>query len=100
MESRDKLAITYNDNSPLENMHCAKLFEICSDPATNAFGKTSKEMYKEARKVAVAAILHTDNANHFAMIKDISQVYEAHATPLSHPLIHFITCYCLKCFEA
>ena len=43
VESRDKLAITYNDNSPLENMHCAKLFEICSDPATNAFGKTSKE---------------------------------------------------------
>ena len=39
-----------------------------------------EEMYKEARKVAVAAILHTDNANHFSMIKDISQVYEAHAT--------------------
>jgi hypothetical protein len=35
-------------------------------------------VYKEARKVAVATILHTDNANHFAIIKDISQVYEAH----------------------
>jgi len=78
VESRHQLAITYNDKSPLENMHCAKLFEICNEPATNAFGKASKDVYKEARKVAVATILHTDNANHFAMIKDITQIYETH----------------------
>lgn len=78
VESKHELAITYNDKSPLENMHCAKLFEICKEPSTDAFGKATKEVYKEARKVAVATILHTDNANHFAMIKDISQVYEAH----------------------
>ncbi|CAJ1341394.1 unnamed protein product [Effrenium voratum] len=78
VESKDTLAITYNDKSPLENMHCARLFTLCTDEKTNAFGKASPELYKEARKVAVAAILHTDNANHFEMIKDISQVYEAH----------------------
>lgn len=37
-----------------------------------------QDVYKEARKVAVATILHTDNANHFAMIKDITQVYETY----------------------
>ncbi|CAK8989755.1 unnamed protein product, partial [Durusdinium trenchii] len=77
VESGHPLAITYNDKSPLENMRCAKLFEICNDPTANAFGKASKDIYKEARKVVVAAILHTDNANHFAMIKDISQAFEA-----------------------
>jgi len=77
VETGHELAIRYNDKSPLENMHCAKLFQICQDPSQNAFGKASKELYKEARKVAVAAILHTDNANHFAMVKDLSQVYES-----------------------
>ena len=55
-------------------------FEICNEPNSNAFGKASKDVYKEARKVAVATILHTDNANHFAMIKDITQIYETHET--------------------
>merc|ERR1712178_632059 len=31
---------------------------------------------KDARKVCISSILHTDNANHFKMVQDISQVYE------------------------
>lgn len=42
-----------------------------------AVSPDTEDIYKEARKVVVAAILHTDNANHFAMIKDISQAFEA-----------------------
>ena len=29
--------MTYNDRSPLENMHCAKLFQILRQPETNVF---------------------------------------------------------------
>merc|ERR1712217_131200 len=31
---------------------------------------------KEARKVAITAILHTDNALHFEMVRDLSRIYE------------------------
>eukprot|EP00931_Biecheleriopsis_adriatica_P048556 TRINITY_DN28063_c0_g1_i1.p1 TRINITY_DN28063_c0_g1~~TRINITY_DN28063_c0_g1_i1.p1 ORF type:complete len:813 (+),score=168.30 TRINITY_DN28063_c0_g1_i1:185-2623(+) len=76
VEAEHEMAIRYNDKSPLENMHASKLFEICKDKRANIFGKMSRELQKKAREVAVAAILHTDNANHFAMIKDITQIYE------------------------
>jgi len=76
VESENEMALRYNDKSPLENMHCAKLFEICKDTSSNAFGKMSRDLQKESRKICVATILHTDNVNHAAMVKDIEQVYE------------------------
>jgi len=35
-----------------------------------------RDAKKLARKVCIAAILHTDNVNHFEMVKEISKVYE------------------------
>jgi hypothetical protein len=57
-------------------MHAAKLFEICVDHTKNVFKRLDVESYKQARKVSVATILHTDNANHFEMVKDINTFYE------------------------
>merc|ERR1712032_1527296 len=71
-----ELALRYNDKSPLENMHCARLFEICSRAETDVFEKADSENKKHARKVCIASILHTDNVNHFEMVKEISKVYE------------------------
>mmetsp|Transcript_21313 Transcript_21313/g.48990 ORF Transcript_21313/g.48990 Transcript_21313/m.48990 type:complete len:952 (+) Transcript_21313:170-3025(+) len=76
LETMHELAIRYNDKSPLENMHCAKLFEICNKAETNAFHFFNKEMSKHSRKVCITCILHTDNALHFDMVKDIKKVYE------------------------
>merc|ERR1712066_194622 len=39
METGHELALKYNDQSPLENMHCAKLYSIVSSPETNVFAK-------------------------------------------------------------
>lgn len=39
IETQDELAICYNDKSPLESMHCAKLFDLLKDPATNIFAE-------------------------------------------------------------
>ena len=33
VQTRDELAMTYNDNSVLENMHCAKLYAIMRQAA-------------------------------------------------------------------
>ena len=37
LRTRHELAVTYNDRSPLENMHCSKLFQILREPETNVF---------------------------------------------------------------
>jgi len=76
VETSHDLAIRYNDRSPLENMHCAKLFEIVSQPKTAVFGFLDKQQYKEVRQVCIEAILHTDNIHHFAMVKEMQMLYE------------------------
>ncbi|CAK9053231.1 5'-cyclic phosphodiesterase 8A (MmPDE8) [Durusdinium trenchii] len=76
VELGDELALRYNDKSPLENMHCAKLFEIASNQETDVFKQMDKETKKQARRICIAAILHTDNVNHFEMVREISKIYE------------------------
>ena len=39
VEIADEVALNYNDQSPLENMHCAKFFDILRDPKSNVFGE-------------------------------------------------------------
>lgn len=76
VEVGDELALRYNDKSPLENMHCAKLFEICGQETQDVFKNMDKDAKKSARRVCIAAILHTDNVNHFEMVRKISTTYE------------------------
>jgi len=77
VETGDELALRYNDASPLENMHCATLFTICTKAECNVFKLiTEKDQYKLARKTVVKTILHTDNANHFDMVKDVKKAFE------------------------
>mmetsp|Transcript_34038 Transcript_34038/g.86106 ORF Transcript_34038/g.86106 Transcript_34038/m.86106 type:complete len:897 (-) Transcript_34038:184-2874(-) len=71
-----ELALQYNDRSPLENMHCAKLYTIVANPLMNVFSKLSKEQYKEARKNCIEVILHTDMMGHGAMVKDLQMTYQ------------------------
>ena len=105
------LLLLAKDKSPLENMHCSKMFELVGqarcvlavqwvvrimrmlwdrlqklDPKSlwtvlscqgNIFSTLSKTQYHDVRKVCVEAILHTDNAQHFSMIKDVQMLYEA-----------------------
>jgi len=70
------LALQYNDRSPLENMHCAKLYTIVAKPETNVFNKLKKEEYREARKNIINVILHTDMISHGIMVKDLQMTYQ------------------------
>lgn len=76
VETSHELAIRYNDHSPLENMHCAKLFEIVGQPKTAVFAQYAKAEYRDARQVCIEAILHTDNTHHFSMLKELQMLYE------------------------
>jgi len=79
VETRHELALRYNDNSPLENMHCARLFELASNETLDVFGNLDVQGRKQARKVCIAAILHTDNIHHMDMVRDISTIYEVNS---------------------
>jgi hypothetical protein len=76
VETGHELAIRYNDKSPLENMHCSKLFEISKKEAFKIFDKFDVPAYKRVRKTCINAIIHTDNALHFDMVKELRECYE------------------------
>jgi len=76
VETAHELALQYNDQAPLENMHCAKLFKAANEPDANIFVQLQKDLYKEVRKIIIDAILHTDVTKHNDMIKELSLLYQ------------------------
>eukprot|EP00929_Paragymnodinium_shiwhaense_P117908 TRINITY_DN8939_c0_g3_i1.p1 TRINITY_DN8939_c0_g3~~TRINITY_DN8939_c0_g3_i1.p1 ORF type:complete len:1006 (+),score=283.40 TRINITY_DN8939_c0_g3_i1:152-3169(+) len=79
VETQHELALTYNDRSPLENMHCSKLFELLKNPECNVFGCVAKAVYKDMRAGIVDAILHTDIAKHTECIRDLQMLFQMHS---------------------
>jgi hypothetical protein len=79
IETQHDLALRYNDKSPLENMHCAKMFELVNNTDMNIFEQMEKEQYKEIRKICIEAILHTDMVQHFEMVKELGMMYQMHS---------------------
>merc|ERR1719498_1995226 len=71
-----ELALQYNDRSPLENMHCAKLYTIVNIVENNVFANLTKEQYKEVRRFCIETILHTDMMGHNAMVKELQMMYQ------------------------
>jgi hypothetical protein len=71
-----EIALQYNDRSPLENMHCAKLYAIVGEENTNVFAKLSRDEYKEVRKNCIETILHTDMMTHPSIVKDLQMTYQ------------------------
>jgi hypothetical protein len=76
VETSHELAVRYNDRSPLENMHCSRLFFIVSDPEANIFAQMNKDAYKQMRQGMINAILHTDITKHNEMIKELGLLYQ------------------------
>jgi len=79
VETEHELAMRYNDKSPLENMHCAKTFEVVGQPRFNIFSTLSRNEFVDTRKCCIDAILHTDTSQHFCMIKEVQLLYEVNS---------------------
>jgi len=66
--TQSELAVRYNDSSPLENHHCARMFEIALQGSgaedRNIFGGLDKETFALARRRIIAGILSTDMMHH------------------------------------
>ena len=68
INSRDKLAIQYNDKSVLENFHVATAFAYTADASMNIFSNFSREDYKTMRNKLIAMVLATDFSHHFTAL--------------------------------
>ena len=71
INSSSEMAITYNDNSCLENFHLTKLFKTLREDEHNIFEKLSTQDYKKIRKKMISEILATDMAIHGKVLNNI-----------------------------
>jgi len=72
VNSSAKLAITYNDRSPLENMHASIFFETLSRPGMNFLEHLAEHDAKVFRSKVIDGILATDMAHHFELVDRFS----------------------------
>lgn len=82
IETSHELALRYNDISPLESMHSARLFELLGDPRCDIFSLLSRQQCLELRQLIIPTILHTDNSKHFEMVKEVQTLYELNSEAL------------------
>lgn len=63
------LAITYNDQAVLENMHCAVLFRTMrQEEGCNVLQPLPEKEYNNTREKIIAAVLATDMSKHFEFV--------------------------------
>jgi len=79
IETSHELAIRYNDSSPLENMHSARLFQILGNPSTNVFINLQGLSYREVRHVCIECILATDNQRHYTLLSELQVTADSEA---------------------
>ena len=77
MATRHELAIRYNDQSVLENFHCATAFTVLEDPDCNIFENLDKAQYTTVRKLMIGCILATDLSKHMELFNKFQATIES-----------------------
>jgi len=73
VNTRDILALRYNDKSVLENHHIAIAFDtMLKDPSTCIYDNFSLQDFKTLREDMINLVLATDMANHFKDMGEMS----------------------------
>ena len=65
VNSREKLAMRYNDSAVLESMHVSLLYKIMHEPDRNLLIALDPDDWVSVRKLVISLILHTDMSRHF-----------------------------------
>ena len=74
-DTKNILAIKYNDNSILENMHISEAFKLTIDsPNCDIFTGMNSEIYKQIRKEMISCVLFTDMTRHQLTIDFMNEV--------------------------
>jgi hypothetical protein len=78
VNTRQKLALLYNDHSVLENHHVALAFQLTlSQTGVNIFAKLSRDEFTQMRHSAIDMVLATDMSRHFEYLTKFSQLLGA-----------------------
>jgi hypothetical protein len=74
-DTRNSLAIKYNDTSILENMHISESFKLTIDnPDCNIFSGLNSENYNQLRKEMISCVLYTDMTKHNLTIDFMKEI--------------------------
>ena len=76
IKTRHDLAMTHNDKSPLENMHCTVLYEMFKNPDWNVMSVLAEAQWRESRKIILSLILGTDMAHHFDQVSKTQVIFK------------------------
>jgi len=94
---RTSIAMVYNDQSVLENMHAAACFETMRRPGNDVLEQVDQKEYRYIRKCIIRAILETDMHNHAGIVSSLheklkKEVFnpeeEAHKELLINAIVH------------
>ena len=72
VQTETEVALLYNDQSVLENMHIATALQLTKETGCNIFAFFNKEDKREVRSVWISMILATDMAHHMAGVHELS----------------------------
>ena len=64
----------YNDDTVLENHHCAFAFKLLLKKENYLFGEMKREDWVGFRKNTIEAILSTDMKRHFGLMRELDRV--------------------------
>lgn len=72
IQDKSIIALQYNDQSVLENMHVSlafmRVFGDGGNPAIDIFKKMKPKQYASIRAMVIEAVLHTDMTKHFSSV--------------------------------
>ncbi|KAL3122099.1 hypothetical protein niasHT_009392 [Heterodera trifolii] len=75
MNTRQRLALLYNDQSILENHHVALAFQLTlSQSGVNIFAKMPREEFTQMRQAIIDMVLATDMSRHFEHLAKFQQL--------------------------
>ena len=100
INSKDELAIRYNDSSVLENHHLSSTFQLLCQEQYNIFENCSAEAYKEVRETIIRIVLATDFSKHFEVLGQFKS--KLASGPLEYSKLEdrrLVLCVALKCAD-
>lgn len=95
----DRLALTYNDQSVLENFHVAQAFEEMRDISCNFISHMSKNSQKTFRQSVIDQVLCTDMKSHFSVISRFNLHFNSIPASLSATHVSILSQLVLKCAD-
>ncbi|DBA80258.1 TPA: putative 3',5'-cyclic phosphodiesterase pde-3 [Trebouxia sp. C0005] len=83
IQTRDRLAVTYNDISPLENHHLAAAARLMSEPKYRFTDGLSRADHRTLRTAVIEQVLGTDMKKHFNILSRFQNLYQRSTTTSS-----------------